>query len=170
MWTKPFTLSVLILRVLFPEPCNLCDRWGTWWKGRCRSDRQISGASFGANDSSFKLQTKTAKHCVAPVAFFFSATRLCSELVCARVLGCLFLSELSRCADSEGAGFIPASPAPPPIPFCHWFVGFGFPTCLGLLWKTNRGDFKKSECDGADAVKNKKTSEKSGVLAAISCL
>lgn len=77
----------------------------------CHSDDQkwsvfAAGALYGANNSLFqtssrkiKSETKKKKHCVAKFSCRLFFTRLCT------VLGCLLLSELSRCADKEGAGF-----------------------------------------------------------------
>lgn len=97
----------------------------------CHSDGQNSsvsgaGASFGANNSSFKLlqerfsqRQKSTVWRSSPIASLFFTTRLCTELVRARVLGCLFLSELSRCADT-GLFF---SPLPLLLLICRvWFT------------------------------------------------
>lgn len=88
---------------------------------------------FKLQTPSRKLQSETEKHCheVLLTPFF---TRLCTVRVRPWVIGCFFLSELSHCAEKRRCCF---------FPLIHWFVGFSLPTCWGLLWEANVGNFNK---------------------------
>lgn len=156
MWTKSF--------IVFFEYCSknpvMYDWWRTWVNVRRSLPQWWSkmvfvsaiGAFYGANNSSFQtpsrqVQSETEKCCVAKFSCHFLFFHDCT--LCAWVLGCLLLLELSCCKVGAGFSYFLFSP--------HWFVGFSLPTCLGLLWKVNRGSFKEViDRDGADAVRNKR--------------
>lgn len=127
VWTKPFTNSLRIRRVFSPNPM-----------GRLGSSPQrrsgvvsAAGAFYGANNSSFQtpsreIQAETGRRCAAK----FSSP----YLIALESLGVFVLSELSRCADKEGAVF------PPPSPFPHWL----YPLAWACSGKQTDGSLNKS--------------------------